>query len=84
VFDCAPARRPLGPEFRQVVGRLFVALLRFLGCTAAAHEFAQIVGGDDIALRAAIAPVLGGQPGEFVSSVMPRIGAVTDPSVVLS
>ena len=38
----------------------YVALLRFLGCIADAHEFAELVGGDDIALRAAIAPVLGG------------------------
>jgi putative intracellular protease/amidase len=52
-----------------------VALLRFLGCTADAHEFAELVGGDDIGLRAAIAPVLGGRPGEFAAGVMPRIGA---------
>ena len=38
----------------------YVALLRFLGCTADAHEFAAMVGGDDISMRAAIAPVLGG------------------------
>jgi hypothetical protein len=37
----------------------YVALLRFLGCTADAHDFAALVGGDDIAIRAAIAPVLG-------------------------
>ena len=57
----------------------YLALLRFLGCTADAHEFAELVGGDDIALRAAIAPVLGGPPGEFASSVMPRIGAGNGP-----
>ncbi|TMD35635.1 MAG: metal-dependent phosphohydrolase, partial [Chloroflexi bacterium] len=37
----------------------YVALLRFLGCTADAHEFAAMVGGDDIAIRSTIAPVLG-------------------------
>jgi hypothetical protein len=53
----------------------YVALLRFLGCTADAHEMAEMAGGDEIALRAAIAPVLGAPPGEFASRVMPRIGA---------
>ena len=53
----------------------YVALLRFLGCTADAHEFAELVGGDDIGLRAAIAPVAAGPPAEFASSVMPKIGA---------
>ena len=59
----------------------YVALLRFLGCTADAHEFAELVGGDDIGLRAAIAPVLGGPPAEFASVVMPKIGAGQNPFV---
>src|SRR6266849_794921 len=49
----------------------YVALLRFLGCTADAHEFAAMVGGDDISMPAAIAPVLGGTRNEFGSQVMP-------------
>lgn len=53
----------------------YVALLRFLGCTADAHEMAEMAGGDEIALRAAIAPALGGAPSEFVSQVMPKVGA---------
>jgi HD-GYP domain-containing protein (c-di-GMP phosphodiesterase class II)/DNA-binding CsgD family transcriptional regulator len=57
----------------------YVALLRFLGCTADAHEWAEMAGGDDIALRAAIAPVLAGTPGEFASAVMPRVGAGSGP-----
>lgn len=57
----------------------YVALLRFLGCTADAHEFAELVGGDDIAIRLAIAPVLGGAPGEFARQVMPKIGAGQSP-----
>ena len=52
----------------------YVSLLRFLGCSADAHEAAQTAGGDEIALRAAIAPVLGGPPSEFVPGVMPQIG----------
>src|SRR5260370_16627141 len=57
----------------------YVALLLFLGCTADAHEFAAMVGGDDISMRAAIAPVLGGTRNEFASQVMPKVGAGTGP-----
>src|SRR5439155_24785447 len=59
----------------------YVALLRFLGCTADAHELAQVVGGDDIGLRADIAPVLGAPPSEFASAVLPKIGAGQNPLV---
>ncbi len=52
----------------------YVALLRFMGCTADAHEMAQMVGGDDIGVRAAFAPVLGGSSGELVSQVLPKVG----------
>ena len=57
----------------------YVALLRFLGCTADAHEMAEMAGGDEIALRAAIAPVLGGKPGEFAFHVMPRVAVEHGP-----
>jgi HD-GYP domain-containing protein (c-di-GMP phosphodiesterase class II) len=58
----------------------YVALLRFLGCTADAHEMAQLAGGDEIALRAAIAPVAGGPPREFAAHVMPQVGAGAGPA----
>lgn len=38
-----------------------------------------MVGGDDIAVRAAIAPVLGGKPNEFTAHVMPAIGSGHSP-----
>lgn len=57
----------------------YVALLRFLGCSADAHEWAEMVGGDDIAVRAAIAPVLGGRPNEFAGRVMPAVGRGRSP-----
>ena len=51
------------------------ALLRFLGCTSDASETAALVGGDDRALNAAMAPVLMGSGremmGRFVRSVAP-------------
>src|SRR5579884_3077061 len=52
----------------------YVALLRFLGCTADAHETAAIVGGDELAFRASIAPAFGGSSFEIVSRVVPRLG----------
>src|SRR5713226_9611995 len=61
-----------GEELSEIY---YVALLRFLGCTADAHEFAAMVGGDDISIRAAIAPVLGGTQREFASQIMPKVGA---------
>src|SRR5438445_13327174 len=33
----------------------YVALLRYLGCTADAHETARLVGGDDVDFRLAVA-----------------------------
>ena len=47
-----------------------------MGCSADAREVAEIVGGDDIGFRAAIAPILGGSETEFSVHVMPNIGAV--------
>lgn len=53
----------------------YCALLRFLGCTADAHDMAKMAGGDEIALRAAIAPALGAPPREFAAQVFPQVGA---------
>lgn len=64
----------LGLEDEELSEVYYVALLRFLGCTADAHEFAAMVGGDDITIRAAIATVLGGTPREFALQVMPSVG----------
>jgi HD-GYP domain-containing protein (c-di-GMP phosphodiesterase class II)/DNA-binding CsgD family transcriptional regulator len=64
----------LGLEAEQLTDVFYVALLRFLGCTADAHDMAAMVGGDEIAIRAAIAPVLGGASQDFVSGVMPHVG----------
>jgi HD-GYP domain-containing protein (c-di-GMP phosphodiesterase class II) len=51
------------------------ALLRFLGCTSDAAETAALVGGDDLAFNAAMAPVIMGtgreMVGRFVRSVAP-------------
>lgn len=65
----------LGVSETELSDIFYTALLRFLGCTADAREFAAMNGGDDIALRAAIAPVLGAAPREFATQVIPKIGA---------
>jgi HD-GYP domain-containing protein (c-di-GMP phosphodiesterase class II) len=62
-----------GPDEVRTVHQF--ALLRFLGCTSDASETAALVGGDDLALNAAMAPVLMGSGREmmarFVRSVAP-------------
>lgn len=69
----------MGLDSAEISEVMYVSLLRFLGCTADAHEFAAMVGGDDLAVRAAIAPVLGGSDREFAARVIPRVGAGTHP-----
>jgi hypothetical protein len=44
--------------------------LRFVGCTADAHEAAAAVGGDEITDRASIATVLGAEPSEFMGYLL--------------
>ena len=62
-----------GPEEIRTVHQF--ALLRFLGCTADAAETAGLVGGDDLAYNAAMAPVVMGSGREMlrrhVGSVAP-------------
>ena len=62
----------LGADQRRDV--YYVALLRFLGCTADAHETATAVGGDEIAFRMNAAPVLGGSPREFIGRAIGELG----------
>src|SRR5712691_7286662 len=57
----------------------YVALLRFLGCTADAQGDAERAGGDEIAARRAFAPVLGGSPAEIARRVMSQLGAGQGP-----
>jgi putative nucleotidyltransferase with HDIG domain len=54
-----------GAELRDVY---YTALLRFIGCTAYAHETAAQYGGDDIAFLRALTPVDTSKPAEMVSA----------------
>jgi HD-GYP domain-containing protein (c-di-GMP phosphodiesterase class II) len=60
-----------GPDEVRTVHQF--ALLRFLGCTSDAAETAAEVGGDDVAINAAMAPVVMGSNremlGQYVRSV---------------
>lgn len=64
----------LGLHGEELSDVYYVALLRFLGCTADAHETAALTG-DDIAFRAAVAPVFGAGMPEFMRGVAGSIGA---------
>ncbi|HEU5326713.1 MAG TPA: hypothetical protein VFU78_01400, partial [Thermomicrobiales bacterium] len=64
----------VGLGSREQTQVYYVALLRFLGCTADAHETAAIVGGDELAFRATIAPVLGGAQHELLARVVTHLG----------
>ena len=65
--------RQMGLEPNEMRDVYYVALLRFLGCTSDAYDNAAIVGGDELAFRAAVAPALGGTPAEFMRHVLPAI-----------
>src|SRR5689334_592639 len=63
----------LGLGRDQLAEVYYVALLRFIGCTADAHEAAAVVGGDDLAFRAAVAPALGGTMREFMGQALAHV-----------
>lgn len=53
----------------------YVSLLRFLGCTADAHELAAMAGGDEIRFLAAMAPVAMGSPREEIARMVGLVAA---------
>src|SRR5919204_1100195 len=69
----------LGLGAGQLGELYYVALLRFLGCTADAHEAAAALGGDELAFRADVAPVLGGSPLEFLGRAVAGVGRERGP-----
>jgi HD-GYP domain-containing protein (c-di-GMP phosphodiesterase class II) len=67
--------RRLGLDAGELSDVYYVSLLRFLGCTSDAYETAAIVGGDELAFRAAIAPALGGTPIDIMRHAWPAVTA---------
>ena len=57
----------------------FASLLRHIGCTAYAHEEAQLFGGDEIAARAAVATRDMGDPKQALSFTFTAVGAHLNP-----
>jgi HD-GYP domain-containing protein (c-di-GMP phosphodiesterase class II) len=66
--------RGLGLDEGAVADVHYLALLRFLGCTADAPEMADLAGGDNVALLAAMAPVYMGSGGEAARALVRTIG----------
>ncbi len=60
------AGRELGLDPATSSTIYYLALLRFVGCTADAHEQAIAAGGDEIAYWGGLAPVLMGSTPEFL------------------
>jgi HD-GYP domain-containing protein (c-di-GMP phosphodiesterase class II) len=60
------AGRELDLEPSELQEVFYLSLLRFVGCTADASEFAASVGGDDIGQRAALAPVISADISEYM------------------
>jgi HD-GYP domain-containing protein (c-di-GMP phosphodiesterase class II) len=52
----------------------YVALLRFLGCTADAPDTARLAGGDNIAFLSAMAPATMGSTGEAARTLVRSLG----------
>jgi HD-GYP domain-containing protein (c-di-GMP phosphodiesterase class II) len=71
------AGRSLGLEGSQLSEVYYLALLRFIGCTADAHEEAASVGGDEIALRSGLAVVIMGETPEFMRYMLRNYAAGT-------
>jgi HD-GYP domain-containing protein (c-di-GMP phosphodiesterase class II) len=57
----------------------YVALLRFLGCTANAHDMAELAGGDEIGLRVGMAATLGDSRPAFIRSVLSSLATGQPP-----
>jgi HD-GYP domain-containing protein (c-di-GMP phosphodiesterase class II)/DNA-binding CsgD family transcriptional regulator len=64
------AGRSLGLAESTLSDVYYLALLRFVGCTADAHESAAAVGGDEIALRSGLAAVLMADMPDFMGFML--------------
>jgi len=71
--------RALGLNDNHLSEVYYLALLRFVGCTSDAHEEAARAGGDEIAHRAGLAPVIMGEPPEIMGHMVRRFAAGTTP-----
>jgi HD-GYP domain-containing protein (c-di-GMP phosphodiesterase class II) len=78
VRTCVVAMRVaerLGLSRADAVTVYYATLLRFLGCTADAHEAAALAGGDELGLYAALAPTVMGTRSEELAGIVRAVGA---------
>jgi HD-GYP domain-containing protein (c-di-GMP phosphodiesterase class II) len=74
------AGRELGVGDTELGDVYYLALLRFVGCTSDAHEAAALVGGDEIAFRAGVAPIVMGDMPEFLGFLVRQFAAGAAPT----
>src|SRR5439155_1376814 len=67
--------REMGLDQKQCADVYYIALLRFVGCNSHADQDAAGGGGDEMAMRRALAPVISGEPQELVPHVVRHLGA---------
>ncbi|MGQ0576088.1 MAG: HD domain-containing phosphohydrolase, partial [Pseudonocardia sp.] len=67
--------RELGLDDAAAADVHYVALLRFLGCTADTPETAHVAGGDNLAFYTALAPLLMGPTPTLLGAVVRHAGA---------
>ena len=71
--------RELGLANAELAEVYYLALLRFVGCTANAHETAAFAGGDDLAFYAGVAAVFMGEMPEMLGYMVRHLGAGSPP-----
>jgi HD-GYP domain-containing protein (c-di-GMP phosphodiesterase class II) len=73
------AARELGVAGADLSDVYYLALLRFVGCTADAHEAAAAAGGDEISDRAGLATVIMADRAEFLAHMLRHFAAGSPP-----
>jgi HD-GYP domain-containing protein (c-di-GMP phosphodiesterase class II) len=67
--------RAMGLGEQDCADVYYVSLLRFVGCNSHADQDAAAAGGDEMAFRRGMAPVISGETPELVSHVVRHLGA---------
>src|SRR3989442_1801436 len=60
------------PDLKDI---FYLSLLRFVGCNAHAEHDAAVTGGNEMAFRRSMAPVISGEPAELASHIVRNLGA---------
>lgn len=71
--------RALGVQGEALRDIYYTGLLRFIGCTAFAHETAARLGGDDMGALRALTPADTGSPVSLLVTAVTRVGAGSPP-----